>query len=301
MTHMQSFQGFHAVEAMQEASEAAGWDIEYRQMEAGQLEAKTVFQELGGSSLICETATRRLEISARTPESAYTIMVPLPGSHIRVNGRRLSDDRLLVLAPGIDLFCNTNSGAEIWSVHLSASYLQDSAVDPGSGTVVLRDQVAVLEQWRHLIKLALGERGRSAMAHYDARFSDFAELLLSGELSQIECDPYHLRRKRIALDRAVEYLEGHMAQPIRMGQVCSYARVSRRTLERLFRQELQQSPYEYLRVRRLNAVRKAIRKQPAEDRTVADIASENGFVHMGRFSSVYRGHFGRLPSEDLLR
>lgn len=300
MRHMPHFQGFHAVEAMQEASEAAGWDIEYRQMEAGQLEAQTVFQEVGESSLICETASRRLEIAAQTPEDAYTIMVPLHRTDIMVNGRRLSGDRLLVLAPGIDLSCNTNSGADVWSIHVPASYLPDSVAVVGSGTSVFRDQDSVIEQWRQLIEIALGERGRSALAHCEARFADAAELLVSDELSELDCDPYHRRQKRKALYRAVEYIEEHMARPIRMGQVCSYARVSRRTLERLFRHELQQSPYEYLRVRRLNATRVALRSQLVEDETVADIATEYGIVHMGRFSLAYREYFGRLPSEDLL-
>ena len=44
---MAYFEGSQAVEAMQAASEAAGWECEYRQVEAGELEAQTVFQPIG--------------------------------------------------------------------------------------------------------------------------------------------------------------------------------------------------------------------------------------------------------------
>jgi hypothetical protein len=104
---MAYFEGFQAVEAMQAASEAAGWDGEYRQMEAGQLEAHTVFQPIGNSSLICKTANRRLDISAKTPAGAVTMLVPLSGTRVLINGRRLTDDRLMILAPDmmLDCFC----------------------------------------------------------------------------------------------------------------------------------------------------------------------------------------------------
>ena len=65
---------------MQAASEAAGWECEYRQVEAGELKAQTVIQPVGRSPLVCETANRRLDIAARTPSSAFTVLVALPGT-----------------------------------------------------------------------------------------------------------------------------------------------------------------------------------------------------------------------------
>lgn len=296
---MAYFEGFQAVEAMQAASEAAGWDCEYRQIEAGQLEAHTVFQPVGNSSLICETANRRLDISAKTPEDAVTVLVPLSGTCVLINGRRLTDDRLMLLAPGFDFHATSNSGAEVWSIHLDATQL-DAAIDLDRlGTHVLDGRTDELQELRHAIMYSLDERRDSAIAHREARFTDLTEQLLASESSDRESDLYHRRQKRRALARAVEFIEENSTGPIRISRVCAYAGVSQSTLERLFRREFQQTPSGYLKARRLDAVRRELKLGPRDSKTIAEVAAEHGFAHLGRFASSYRKQFGALPSQDV--
>ena len=77
---------FPAIEAMQEASETVGWECEYRQLDAGRLEARTVLREFGDASFLRETANRRLSIVAQSPEETVTIIVPASDSIFRING-----------------------------------------------------------------------------------------------------------------------------------------------------------------------------------------------------------------------
>lgn len=296
---MAYYEGFEAVEAMQEAAEDAGWECEYRQMEAGQLEAHTVFQPVGRSSLICESANRRLEISAKTPEDAVTVLVPLAGTRVLINGRRLTDDKLMFLAPGIDFHASSNSGAEVWSIHLDATRL-DNAVDLDRlGTHVVDDRVSGLEKFRHAIMYALDEGRDLVLALSESRFADLTETLLASDSPSRESDRYHRRQKRKALTRAVEYIEEKSAGSIRMAQVRNYAGVSQSTLERLFRHEFQITPSGYLKARRLDAIRRFLKQGLGAAETIADIATEHGFTHLGRFSSAYREQFGVLPSDDV--
>ena len=296
---MAYYEGFEAIEAMQEASEAAGWDCEYRQMEAGQLEARTVFQPVGKSSLICETANRRLDISAKTPEGAVTVLVPLAGTRMLINGRRLTDDRLMFLAPDIDFHASSNGGAEVWSIHLDATQLDDAIDLDRLGTHVLEDRIDGLELLRHAIMDSLDEGRDSAMAHCESRFADLTEMLLASDSSSNESDLYHRRQKRKALARAVEYFKEHSTGSVRMGRVCAYAGVSQSTLERLFRREFQQTPSSYLKARRLDAVRRELKQSLRDSKTIAEVAAGHGFAHLGRFASSYRKQFGVLPSEDM--
>ena len=296
---MAYYEGFEAVEAMQEASEAAGWECEYRQMEAGQLEAHTVFQPVDSSSLICETANRRLDIAAKTPEGAVTVLVPLQGTHALINGRRLTDDRIMLLAPDIDFHASSSSGAEVWSIHLAATLMDDGADIGRIATRVIEGQATALEKFRAAIRFTLDAKRESAMAHCEASFADLAEQLLTSESPNTESDRYHRRQKRKALARAVEYIEENSNGSVRMGQVRTYAGVSQSTLERIFRQEFQTTPSGYLKARRLDAVRRLLKNGLGEVETIADIATEHGFTHMGRFSSAYREQFGVLPSEDV--
>ncbi len=295
---MAYYEGYQAIEAMQEASEAAGWESEYRQMEAGHFEAQTVFQPVGSSSLVCETANRRLDIAARTPDDAVTILVPITGTDVLINGRRLTDERMIILAPDIDFHAGSKSGDEVWSVHLDARVLSSSFEHAVAGTMVVDGQYGVLRQLRELIRYAIGEPDVAALAHGEARFSDLSEELLLDDSTNKFDDRYFRRRKRQALSRALEYVEEHLSGPIRIGQIAQWAGVSRSTLERLFKREFQQRPSDYIRTRRLNAVRVDLKKGHLEGTTIADVAMAHGFTHMGRFSSNYREHFGCLPSED---
>ncbi len=298
---MAHFEGFQAIEAMQESSAAAGWESEYRQMEAGHFEAQTVFQPVGSSSLVCETANRRLDIAARTPDDAVTILVPITGTDVLINGRRLTDERMMILAPDIDFHAGSKSGDEVWSVHLDAEVLSSTFVQAVKDTVVVDGKCDVLKQLRELIRYSIGEPDVAALAHSEARFSDLAEELMLDDSIKRSGDRYHRRRKRQALSRALEYVEEHLSGPIRIGQIAEWAGVSRSTLERLFKREFQQRPADYVRIRRLNAVRVALKRGLQEDATIADVATTHGFTHPGRFSSAYREHFGRLPSEDATR
>lgn len=155
---MAYYEGFEAVEAMQAASEAAGWQCEYRQIDAGQLQAQTVYQPVGGSSLICETANRRLDIAARTPAAAVTVLVPLPGTQALINGRRLTEDRLMILAPDIDFHAVSNIGAEVWSIHLQSELLDDSLDLDKLGTRVIDAQPDSLAGFRDAIQDALQQQ-----------------------------------------------------------------------------------------------------------------------------------------------
>ena len=49
---------------------------------------------------------------------------------------------------------------------------------------------------------------------------------------------------------------------------------------------------------RLTDVRRRLWGDNSHSQTIAVVAMDSGFTHMGRFSEQYRNHFGLLPSED---
>jgi AraC-like DNA-binding protein len=225
-------------------------------------------------------------------------MVPLAGTHVLINGRQLSGNRIIVLGPDIDLHASTNSGAEVWSIHLPVSMLQDQVHVDGIATTVLEGQDTTLQAFREAIRCSLSVESERRLAHCESRFADLAAQLLSRESPNADLDYYHRRQKRQALARAVEFIEENIAGTTRIALVCRHAGVSRRTLERLFRREFQQTPSAYIRARRLNAVRQEFWRGFEGEETITDVAARYGFVHMGHFSSAYRRQFGVLPSED---
>jgi AraC family ethanolamine operon transcriptional activator len=81
--------------------------------------------------------------------------------------------------------------------------------------------------------------------------------------------------------------------------LCAQLHITRRTLQNCFQDSLGISPASYLRLVRLNAVRRELRSSPAEQ-TIGDLAARWGFWHMGHFSQDYKALFGESPSTTRL-
>ena len=62
------------------------------------------------------------------------------------------------------------------------------------------------------------------------------------------------------------------------------------------------TPKKYVKCLRLARVRERLLKADKVERpTVIELASEQGFWHMGQFAADYRKLYGELPSESLGR
>ncbi len=108
------------------------------------------------------------------------------------------------------------------------------------------------------------------------------------------------RKERQTVQQARDFIDRHMADPITIHDLAKSANVTVRTLQQHFRDDLRQSPTEYLRDRRLDRIRDDLADaSPTAGVTVADIAARWGVAHLGRFSAAYRRRFGELPSETL--
>lgn len=86
-----------------------------------------------------------------------------------------------------------------------------------------------------------------------------------------------------------------------MLDICRALNVSRRTLQYSFAEIYGIAPLAYLRRVRLNRARCDL-STAADDRgSVTTVATQWGFMHLGRFSLDYRQLFGELPSDTLRR
>ncbi|MEJ2889686.1 helix-turn-helix domain-containing protein [Actinomycetospora aeridis] len=100
--------------------------------------------------------------------------------------------------------------------------------------------------------------------------------------------------------RAVEYMESHAHEDIGLTEIADAARIGARSLQLAFRRHRDTTPLEYLRRIRLeSAHRDLLAGDPTRGDRVELIAARWGFGHPGRFSVVYREHYGRSPSATL--
>jgi AraC-like DNA-binding protein len=109
------------------------------------------------------------------------------------------------------------------------------------------------------------------------------------------------RRRQVApgiVRRAEEYIRAHSKEAISIIDLLRICGCSRRVLFSAFRNARGYTPMEFLTEQRLQRVREILLK-PHPQASVADIAVDCGFRHLGRFSQFYWKRFGERPSDTL--
>lgn len=93
----------------------------------------------------------------------------------------------------------------------------------------------------------------------------------------------------------IELMEAHLAEPLSLVDVASHVGLSRRQIERLFRQEMGRSPARYYLEIRLDRARHLLIQSSMP---VVEVAVACGFVSASHFSKCYRELYGRSPQQE---
>jgi transcriptional regulator GlxA family with amidase domain len=104
-----------------------------------------------------------------------------------------------------------------------------------------------------------------------------------------------------AVRRVERFIEENARQPIGLADLADAAGVSVRALQTAFRRFRNTTPTARLRALRLELARSELARAGREGGTVASIANEFGFGHLGRFAAHYRARYNESPSETLRR
>lgn len=103
-------------------------------------------------------------------------------------------------------------------------------------------------------------------------------------------------RRRLAIERAREYIRGHLADRIRLADLCAYAQLRARSLEYGFQEIARVSPMGYVRMLRLGEVRRLLLDSFVQTRSISAIALDTGFTHVSQFVVDYKRVYGETPS-----
>ncbi|QEL57858.1 GlxA family transcriptional regulator [Chromobacterium paludis] len=97
------------------------------------------------------------------------------------------------------------------------------------------------------------------------------------------------------LTEAVSLMEANIEEPLSTDDIAYYVGVSRRQLERLFKQYLGTVPSKYYLELRLNRARQLLLQT---SKSIVQIGLACGFSSGPHFSSTYRNHFNITPREE---
>ncbi len=148
-----------------------------------------------------------------------------------------------------------------------------------------------------LADLLLAWIGREHGSELAAALAD--ELMLERLRDTSELQRLPLRNRLAAshprLSQAVALMEANIGEPLTTDEIARQCSVSRRQLERIFRQCLNQVPSQYYLELRLNRARQMLQQSST---SIVQIGLSCGFSSGPHFSSAYRNFFGMTPREE---
>ena len=132
--------------------------------------------------------------------------------------------------------------------------------------------------------------------------SEFVSLLIrsmicglpSNHSAILQCETARISPRPIK--RALNYINANLSGNLSPEAIARAANTSVRSLHRAFKEFVGVSPMEYAKEQRLVKINQILESGVAAA-TIAEIANEFGFDHLGHFSAVYRRRFGELPSQ----
>ena len=97
------------------------------------------------------------------------------------------------------------------------------------------------------------------------------------------------------LCEAIDYLNKHIDDPIGVQELASHVGVSRRWMEYAFRDALGESPYQYIRHRRLKLAQHLLEEETATK--IYEVARRTGFTSAKQLSMAFCQEFGVSPRD----
>jgi len=90
-------------------------------------------------------------------------------------------------------------------------------------------------------------------------------------------------------------MEANLGEPLPTDDIARLVGVSRRQLERLFKQHLDELPSRYYARLRLTRARRLLQQT---SQSILQIGLACGFASGSHFSNAYRAHFGHTPRDE---
>jgi AraC family ethanolamine operon transcriptional activator len=286
------------------AAQTPAWDLDFRLTEKGGFRGR--IRQVASSDLLITHARFKscLHQHGTTPPGYRTFALPTAGCQgfwwlgFQVDSRcimRFGDDSELTSVSQGDFSVYTVSLSDDLLQHLSGSLgVSCPATDRAVTRVPERQMAELLALARVAVFQSDPVQRQTAAQQFTERMLIFCA---RGE---------HLPRpKPRSRDRAIQQVirflnDADGVQPS-LPELCQIAHVSERTLQYAFRDRYGLSPNQFVRCWQLNAAHRMIRSGAGEQRPIAEIAAECGFLDPSVFAKHYRQLHGELPSTTIAR
>jgi AraC family transcriptional regulator, ethanolamine operon transcriptional activator len=299
----------------QHTEQLQDWSLRYDQLDAGRFDGQFTDIRLPGMQLFVESTSRRVRQQGELTADSIGVGAMLCGAGpLCANGVRFGTDSL-VACNTTQLDMSTPPDCMLAGVVIDAAEFLDAAAALDGmdrhfrhgRLVAMTPPTEVMARWRQLLLDAvqsavdpagrLNDPGASQQLHDDVLLT-----LIDAMAGALHEERVHRsdQCKKI-VDLACELVLSHEDEPPSLLDLCRLVGASPRKLDYCFQYTLGVSPGRYIKLIRLNAVRRELCGAEDLRMSVYDAAARWGFWHFGHFSADYKKHFAELPSETLNR
>ena len=293
------------------------WNLDFRQLERGQFKGTLLQYGFEEAQVGITAINRKFDQRGLAPEKLITFAMLDPESTpIIWRGVKVDHHKVMVYGAGDEIDCASEPGFSVTTysisegmlskqgrymgVHSPEEVLKRNKIIPIStrSREVIQDAIAVTNR-----NVGLDGAGIDTEPVRHALETTIPRLILSSisETQDIQIRNPMTKRRRQALAAIDQGLASSPTPPTTVLELCQMAGVSERTLQYLFRQKYGITPKAYIKLVRLNGVRRVLYRADPKKTRIVDIANGWGFWHMGQFAKDYKKYFGELPSETLGR
>ncbi len=280
--------------------------------------ARLTAKESSDFSLVCLTMKGRVIICAATGGPFYTVRMRWAGhAETRFRGETVdvSTKWSAILSPGDEVRVRTDEYMEGVGLRIRESAIvreMENCLGHPSGAPLrfkhgMDMRTAFGQEFRQeairLCHLANGNYS-SDLQHSLAvqqKEKNLVSILIYGHRHNYDRLLHRQSSAALWQVRAVEeFVSAHADEPLSLGDLCRIAGVSARTLQFSFNKHRGCSPTQFWRATRLDRARFEILSLE-EPKSITEIATKWGFLHLGRFAAEYAKRFGETPSATLRR
>ncbi|AKV08962.1 AraC family transcriptional regulator [Pseudomonas fluorescens NCIMB 11764] len=289
-------QAFNTADVAEQIRATPGWVQHYQQMSPGHFAGRVRYLDLQGVEIYEEHMNTRVEQNFSAPEGSLAFCFDRSDNALYVLNE---ESRNIWITPENYQEIAVVFGPEFVQRHgLNVARLEGLFMAPLNS-----EQNALFSRWLSgtLTRLAQTLDPPSKEALTQQLLEDCLYIL---DNACVCLDRGGLQRRaeeRAVMKRIGEWAADSPEETLNLLELSQVAGVSLRQLQHAFKAYTGMTPTHWLRLRRLNSAHRELLSRSATETTVAEVAMQWSFWHLGRFSSSYRALFKELPSETLKR
>ncbi|MFJ2535993.1 MULTISPECIES: helix-turn-helix domain-containing protein [unclassified Pseudomonas] len=289
-------QAFNTADVAEQVRATPGWVQHYQQMSPGHFAGQIRYLDLQGVEVYEEQMNTRVEQNFSAPQGALAFCFDR------------SDNALYLLNEDSRNIWITPENYQEIAVVFGPEFVRQQGLDLAKleglfMTQLKGGQNALFSRWLSSILTKLSQPIDSK--EKDALTRQLLEdCLFILDNARIGLDHGELQRRteeRTLMKRIGEWAADSPEETLNLLELSQVAGVSLRQLQQAFKAYTGMTPSQWLRLRRLNSAHRELLKCTPTQTTVAEVAMNWSFWHLGRFSNSYRSLFKELPSETLKR